>query len=55
MYNLTVQGEHEFYANGILTHNCDAMRYLVATLDGVNQSEPGLIGTVDSLGRWVTR
>jgi hypothetical protein len=22
VYNLTVAGEHEFYANGILTHNC---------------------------------
>jgi hypothetical protein len=32
VYNLTVEGEHCFYANGILTHNCDAfvqgMRHL---------------------------
>ena len=32
VYNLTIDGEHCYYANGILTHNCDtvsmAMRYL---------------------------
>ena len=28
VYNLTVEGEHEFYANGVLVHNCDALRYL---------------------------
>lgn len=27
VYNLTVEGEHEFFANGVLTHNCDALRY----------------------------
>ena len=33
MYDLTVEGEHEFFANGILVHNCiDALRY---SLDGV--------------------
>ena len=25
MYNLTVEGEHEYYANGVLVHNCDAL------------------------------
>ncbi len=29
VYNLTVDGPHEFYANGILVHNCDCIRYLV--------------------------
>lgn len=33
VYNLTVEGEHEFYANGILVHNCDAMRYITRYLD----------------------
>ena len=32
VYNLTVEGEHCYYANGILTHNCDtvssALRFL---------------------------
>jgi phage terminase large subunit-like protein len=27
VYNLTVDGEHEFFANGVLVHNCDALRY----------------------------
>jgi hypothetical protein len=27
VYNLTVAGDHEYFANGILTHNCDALRY----------------------------
>uniref|UniRef100_A0A6M3L680 Putative terminase n=1 Tax=viral metagenome TaxID=1070528 RepID=A0A6M3L680_9ZZZZ len=27
VYNLTVDGEHEYYANGILVANCDAARY----------------------------
>lgn len=27
VYNLTVDGNHEFFANGILVHNCDALRY----------------------------
>lgn len=32
VYDLTVNGEHEFFANGILVHNCiDALRY---ALDG---------------------
>jgi hypothetical protein len=27
VYNLTVEGQPEFFANGILVHNCDAARY----------------------------
>ena len=27
VYNLTVEGEHEFFANGVLTHNCDCAAY----------------------------
>lgn len=27
VYNLTVEGEHEYFANGILTHNCDVIAY----------------------------
>lgn len=29
VYNLTVEGSHNFFANGILVHNCDVSRYLV--------------------------
>ena len=33
VYDLTIEGEHEFFANGILVHNCiDALRY---SLDGL--------------------
>jgi hypothetical protein len=34
VYNLTVDGAHEFYANGVLVHNCDALRYLTVNLGG---------------------
>ena len=27
VYNLLVDGEHEFIAEGIMSHNCDALRY----------------------------
>ncbi len=26
-FNLEVEGDHEYFANGILTHNCDSVRY----------------------------
>lgn len=32
MYNLTVDGEHEFFANGVLVSNCDAARYAYEAL-----------------------
>jgi intein/homing endonuclease len=28
VYNITVDEEHEYFANGVLVSNCDAMRYL---------------------------
>lgn len=28
VYNLTVDGEHCYFANGVLTHNCDALSYI---------------------------
>lgn len=31
VYNLTVEGTHEFFANGVLVHNCDAARYAIAS------------------------
>jgi hypothetical protein len=30
VFNLTVKDNHEYYANGILVSNCDALRYLVS-------------------------
>jgi hypothetical protein len=29
VYNLTIDGDHEYFANGILVANCDALRYFV--------------------------
>ena len=34
VYNLEVEGEHEYYANGILTHNC-AWRYIQEAWDQI--------------------
>ena len=31
VYNLTVEDEKEFFANGVLVHNCDALRYALFT------------------------
>lgn len=32
VYNLTVDGAHEFFANGLLVSNCDCARYAYASL-----------------------
>jgi hypothetical protein len=33
VYDLTIDGQHEFYANGVLVHNCiDALRYAIGPL-----------------------
>lgn len=33
VYNITVEGEHEYFANGILVSNCDSLRYAVYTYE----------------------
>jgi len=33
VFNLTVAGTHEYYANGILVHNCDSMNLAVYNID----------------------
>lgn len=36
VYDLTVEGTHEFFVNGLLVHNCiDALRYLVARKNSI--------------------
>ncbi len=49
VYNLTVGGAHEFYADGVLVHNCDALRYLLMQLvrGGHDRTTPGMAKTVD--------
>lgn len=39
VFNLSVDGPPEFFANGILVHNCDCLRYMVATLDDPRPSQ----------------
>jgi hypothetical protein len=29
VYDLMIEDKHEYFANGILVHNCDAIRYAV--------------------------
>ncbi len=41
VYNLEVEGSHNYFANGILVHNCDCSRYLVDYL-----SQIGYLGDV---------
>lgn len=52
VYNITVDGEHEFFANGVLVSNCDAARYAYAAmshyLSKVPQ-EPADKGTKEAL------
>jgi len=45
VYNLTVEGEHEYFANGILTHNCDALRYALFTHDNTGAVDVRSIDT----------
>lgn len=42
VFNLKIEGVSEFFANGILVHNCDA---LGATVDGVHVGNFGSVGT----------
>lgn len=39
VYNLTVDGCHEYFANGILVHNCDSLRYLCMFLPMPDQMQ----------------
>lgn len=43
VYDLTIEKDHEFFANGILVHNCiDDIRYIISAYfyDTVNEKEP---------------
>lgn len=43
VYNIAVDAENEFFANGILTHNCDALAYIGLGLQ--SQFAPARAGT----------
>lgn len=60
VYNLTVSGQPEYYANGILVHNCDAARYATYTTMRTwwrtvmgNQTVPGAIENEASDNRFL--
>jgi hypothetical protein len=42
VFNLTVEGEHEYFANGVLVSNCDAVRYLSVGIGGPPMPAPVL-------------
>lgn len=43
VYNLTVEDAHEYFANGVLVHNCDAMN--LAYLEGYDPGTAKFIGS----------
>jgi hypothetical protein len=42
VYNLEVEGAHEYYANGVLVHNCDAHFWAFYDLSGKLGDEPDM-------------
>lgn len=51
VYNLTVDGEHEYFANGVLVSNCDALRYSVMAV--FENAEPIKKDVVPTYDEWV--
>jgi len=51
VYNLTVEGG-EYFANGILTHNCDSLRYLCAYLMGPQEQSEVVYKPVQIGPQW---
>ena len=47
VYNLTIEDEHEYFANGILVKNCDCLRYIIAELDLVGTLKPSEVSVGD--------
>ena len=40
VFNITVEGCPEYFANGVLVHNCDALRYAIRWIDKYTQKVP---------------
>lgn len=49
VYNLTVEGCPEYFANGVLVHNCDQLRYMVMHFDAEDAGWSKLIGAQASI------
>lgn len=54
VYNLTIEDCPEFFANGLLVHNCDSARYLVAHVDKIAYNKPRLpkMISVEQVSPW---
>jgi hypothetical protein len=53
VYDISVDGYHEYFANGILLHNCDLTRYFLTTVFSSQYSkfQTGLIKPFTIVGR----
>ena len=51
VFNLTVEGCPEFFASGVLVHNCDAMRYLRDAVAGGQRAAPLLQHAITRSGQ----
>lgn len=52
VYNLRVDGEPEFFANGVLVHNCDTLSYACALMDEFDSGSEGSRPITLSGRRW---
>jgi hypothetical protein len=43
VYSLTVEGEHEYFANGVLCRNCDALRYWAINFRWFDREQKGTV------------
>lgn len=49
VYNLTVEDEHEYYANGILAQNCHASLYWRVAMDRFGHGKGDILGNNDTI------
>lgn len=49
VYNLTVEGAHCYYANGVLVHNCDAFTIGLRHIAGIGESRGSDLGVTNYL------
>jgi hypothetical protein len=66
VYDLSIEGEHEFFANGVLVHNCDPSTLIRCFIDGRKlyidreawgigveiDNTPALFDTVETARKW---
>jgi len=47
VYNISVEGEPEYFANGVLVHNCESLRYGLMSRPSPNEGESFLPGAAE--------